>query len=56
MRKGCSYGIDNGVLGRAMISNNGPISHCFAVLRLVTDRRTVGRTDAIGLAKGGTVH
>jgi len=28
----------------------------YAVLRLVTDRQTDGRTDGIGLAKGSTMH
>jgi len=49
-------GLEMGPLSSPVVTSYGlPISislTVFAVLRLVTDRRT----DGIGLAKGGTIH
>jgi len=40
-----------------MLPSNHSLSlTVFAVLRLVADRQTDGRTDGIGLAKGRTMH
>jgi len=52
-----SWGLKMGSLSSPVVTSY-PLSiglslTVFAVLRLVTDRRTEGRTDGIGLAKGG---